>query len=124
MLRLVPITTVNKLIQATQTYLAPVAHLSETNLFLKIEILLVSGTNRASTLWRRQKREFPNWPSDVASKGDFLHGIGQGNYETRETHILHSRRFQVALDGCRIGYQGNISLAGERSWEAKIFELS
>jgi len=55
--------------------------------------------------------------------GDFLHGIGQGTYESNGKHRWHTTGFLQLSDGRRISGEGEIDLA-DRSWKGKLFELS
>jgi hypothetical protein len=55
--------------------------------------------------------------------GDFLHGIGQGTYESKGKHMWHTAGFMQISDGRRIATDGEIDLAG-RSWKGKLFEMS
>jgi hypothetical protein len=55
--------------------------------------------------------------------GDFLHGIGQGTYESTGKHMWHIVGFMQISDGRRISSEGEIDLA-ERTWKGKLFEMS
>jgi len=55
--------------------------------------------------------------------GDFLHGIGQGTYESNGKHRWRTAGFMQISDGRRITSEGEIDLA-ERSWKGKLFEMS
>jgi hypothetical protein len=55
--------------------------------------------------------------------GDFLHGVGQGTYESTGKHKWHTVGFLQLSDGRRITGEGDIDLA-ERSWKGKLFEMS
>ena len=54
--------------------------------------------------------------------GDFLHGIGQGTYESTGKHRWHTAGFCQLSDGRRVADEGDIDLA-ERSWKGKLFEM-
>jgi hypothetical protein len=55
--------------------------------------------------------------------GDFLHGIGQGTYESGGKHRWHTSGLMQLSDGRRFTHQGEIDLA-ERSWKGKLFDMS
>jgi hypothetical protein len=55
--------------------------------------------------------------------GDFLHGIGQGTYESKGKHRWHTAGFMQLSDGRRMSSEGEIDLA-ERSWKGKLFEMN
>ena len=55
--------------------------------------------------------------------GDFLHGIGQGTYESKGVHKWRTAGFMQLSDGRRMSSEGEIDLA-ERSWKGKLFEMS
>jgi hypothetical protein len=74
-----------------------------------------SGSGKAGT--------FTDCSTAFMDNGDFLHGVGQGNYESKGAHIWHTKGFTQLSDGRRIEHEGNIRLT-ERSWDGKVFELS
>ena len=55
--------------------------------------------------------------------GEFLHGVGQGTYESKGKHKWHTASFMQLSDGRRIASEGEIDLA-ERTWKGKLFEMS
>ncbi|HEY6298864.1 MAG TPA: hypothetical protein VIW95_04400 [Candidatus Binatus sp.] len=55
--------------------------------------------------------------------GDFMHGIGQGTYESTAKHRWRTLGFMQLSDGRRMSSEGEIDLA-ERSWKGKLFEMS
>jgi hypothetical protein len=66
---------------------------------------------------------FSEYGTAFLDNGDFLHGSGQGTYESMGKHKWKTTGFIQLTDGRRITTEGEIDLA-ERSWKGKVFEMS
>lgn len=66
---------------------------------------------------------FTDCSTAFMDNGDFLHSVGQGTYENKGTHKWRTAGFFDLSDGRRMSTEGEIDFA-ERTWKAKIFEIS
>jgi hypothetical protein len=82
-----------------------------------------AGDVHRQVTWEGTATGFGTVFTTVTYDGDFLHGIGQGTYESTGKHKWRTADFIQLSDGRRIAKEGEIDLA-ERSWKGKIFEMS